>query len=376
MVQHNPCPSHETIFQQLHHVRKGASVCMALHSQSGFFGSNSEIRTQRWWRLHELLGEEASFTTKYDSGSPEAEFQWLNETVPLQEFGLRRNLFGFMTRHHPEPDRAALDLAKRTHKQLYDVFLPISDPDPPWLGLGDPKRFKAGSLPTMNACRHIMMMVFLMHLIPEDERRAGLRVLEVGGGYGNMARMALLAGAETVNVRRWTVFDMRQSGLVQEWFLRNTLHHGTRSRDVATSSANVTIRSTREIASSSGADISAFFESVVEPQVTLVDTSHFHSWAAAAFHMAPSAPVDGRLIAIGTHSWSELPWETFCQYFNAIAGRATYILYATQRHWPSTALVNRKLAMFRTMYDPLLEVPTEHGATLNVVFLLKGLSGA
>ena len=51
---------------------------------------------------------------------------------------------------------------------------------------------------------------------------------------------------------------------------------------MATSSANVTIRSTREIASSSGADISAFFESVVEPQVTLVDTSHFPSWAAAA----------------------------------------------------------------------------------------------
>ena len=50
MVQHDPCPSHETIFQQLHHVRKGASVCTALHSQSGFVGSNSKIRMQRWWR--------------------------------------------------------------------------------------------------------------------------------------------------------------------------------------------------------------------------------------------------------------------------------------------------------------------------------------
>ena len=218
----------------------------------------------------------------------------------------------------------------------------------------------------MNGCRHTMMLVLLLHAIPEAERRAGVHVLEVGGGYGNMARMALLAGAETVNVRGWTVFDMRQSTLVQEWFLRNTLHRpGTTN--------NVTIRSTREIGSQSGDAISDFFDSVQEPQVTLVDTSYFHSWASAAFLPASTSVshAQSNLIAIGTHSWSELPWDTFCQYFNAIAGRAQYILYATQQNWPSTALTRRKLAMFRRLYEVVQEVPFENGNTLNVVFRLK-----
>ena len=359
------CPSHEAIFQNLAHLRPGTSVCSALQSNgAGFVGSDAESRTRRWWRLHELLGGEATFTDSHAAGAPDAAFHWLNETVPLAHFGLRRDLFAFMTRHKTATDPAALHIARRTNSVIHDTLLPLSNPDPPWLGLGNMRGLKWE--PSMNGCRHTMMLVLLLHAIPEAERRAGMHVLEVGGGYGNMARMALLAGAETVNVRRWTVFDMRQSTLVQEWFLRNTLH-----RPGATN--NVTIRSTREIGSQSGDAISAFFDSVQEPQVTLVDTSYFHSWASAAFlPVSTSAShAHSNLIAIGTHSWSELPWETFCQYFNAIAGRAQYILYATQQNWPSTALTRRKLAMFRRLYEAIHEVPFENGNTLNVVFRLK-----
>jgi len=352
------CPSHDQVFQQLYHMKKATSVCAAMHKHSAYTGG-SESSVRHWWRFQELLGTDAQFEGAADVQT--ATFSWLNESIPLQSFALRRDLFAFMTRHQLAPDNKALGMAKELNPAIYHVLQPLSDPEPASLGLGDAQPRQ----PTLNACRHTLLLLLLLHHIPKAERQAGVHVLEVGGGYGNMARMALLAGAATVSVPRWTVFDMRQSTLVQEWMLRMTLPRSLHAR-------NVTVRSTREIGSADADAIERFFGSVAEPQVTLVDTNHFNSWASATLFAAPPAGPRTPLVAIGTHSWSELPWEAFCQYFNAIAGRAKYILYATQTAWPSRALVRRKLARFHALYDTLIEQPFG-GNSLNIVFRLKSL---
>ena len=105
-----------------------------------------------------------------------------------------------------------------------------------------------------------------------------------------------------------------------------------------------------------------FGQGVHAPQITLVEGTYLPAWA---FHF------DKADVAIGTHSWSELPWDLFLSYFNAIVPRVKYILYATQPDFPSTAIVNKKLELFKRHYDVVVEKKTENGRSHNYVFKLR-----
>lgn len=67
-----------------------------------------------------------------------------------------------------------------------------------------------------------------------------------------------------------------------------------------------------------------------------VDTRHFWS------HLAEldASRAGGWDVLIASHSWSELPLETFRMYLAALGGRYQYLLYCTQ---VSSALSNRPI---------------------------------
>jgi hypothetical protein len=106
--------------------------------------------------------------------------------------------------------------------------------------------------PTMNTCRHIKRWVLLLHQLKTDGHVAAiggwqrLKVAEIGGGNGNMARLvrqecplrchtlaAVSAAAyrlpaavqvgSTVGFGSWTIFDLPIMSQLQEWYLNATL---------------------------------------------------------------------------------------------------------------------------------------------------------
>ena len=339
--------------ESLFHVKPGLTMPQAFRQMAGgFTGRTEEERIAAWWYLQDIAGSSARFANGVSSGS-DVKMKWLNETVNMATFGDRVDLFGFMGRvqgKQQKPDDKALKHARSLDAAIAERLIAVAEPNPRMLGLhGLPV-----ATPSMNGCRHSMMLTLLLSTLPPAERR-GLTVVEVGGGYGNMARMVIEASGPDLSLDHWTIHDMPQSGLVQEYMLRMTA--GQRGVNIVSS------RQLPRGGLSTGKEMAAFFEAPPKtPQISLVATTVFNSWA---LHFAQAK------VAIGTHSWSELSFENFAKYYNALAGRVEYILYATQLGWPSPHLALQKIALFKRRYNVLRNVSTEGGKVMNFVFRLR-----
>ena len=121
-------------------------------------------------------------------------------------------------------DPAALALARGVDPALTARLLAVGDSAVGYI----PELLQAThppDAPTMNTCRHTKRLVLLLHQLEQDGAvaRAGgwgsLRVAEIGGGNGNMAR---LVGA-SVGFGSWTIFDFPIMSRLQRWYLNETL---------------------------------------------------------------------------------------------------------------------------------------------------------
>jgi hypothetical protein len=98
-------------------------------------------------------------------------------------------------------------------------------------------------------------------------------------------------------------------------------------------------------------------------KVELVDSERYEEWKRNGYGAAD--------LVIGSHSLSELDWNTFKEYFDNVVSKAPVFFYATQRTRPSPELVNRKLELIRQRFSEERHFATENGQVANVLFVQK-----
>lgn len=175
---------------------------------------------------------------------------------------------------------------------------------------------------TRNTLRHVLMLTLLMNRIGD---LSNCEVVEIGGGFGNFVRLI----GQYTGFRTWTILDLPFVSDLQAWYLGRTLPTFSVSRNN------------------------------VDAPIRCIDTEHKNEFALA---------FQGADVLIATHSWSELPYDKFLWYLHNILPRCRYLLYATQREWPSKELVDRKVELICKQMRPIADVGTEGGEVINVVF--------
>ena len=199
-------------------------------------------------------------------------------------------------------DRGALAQARQTNLVVAEKLISVGDSSVGYI----PSLLQAThppGHPTMNTCRHIKRLTLLLHQLEVDGvATAGasgsswnnVAIVEIGGGNGNMARLV----ARAVGFQSWTIFDMPVMTQLQEWYLKKTLKPDF-----------LVTRNPKGVAPGAGG-------------IQLVDTGHI--WQH--LHRAPAGGFTWDAL-VASHSWSELPMETFHMYFAALGDRVRYILY-------------------------------------------------
>ena len=223
-------------------------------------------------------------------------------------------------------------------------------------------------------CKHVYMLTLLLGEIQKSGGvlEGELDVLEIGGGYGNMCWMVSAA----FSFRSWTIFDMGYVQRFQEYFLRENerRHRDGKAQDKKVGNNTMVFRRFEKQHS-----VLLKNEEQGHPLVVFVDSELTHTW----FH-APNYIKEGQAedhprsyVLIATHSWSELPFETFCSYLSAVlvgTRRVEWLLYATQfMGGPNSTPVDheRKLSLLRNVFTVVSEVHTNHGLVGTFVFRRK-----
>lgn len=237
-------------------------------------------------------------------------------------------------------DPNALALARGVDSELAEALIATGDSPvgyiPELLAATHPPE-----QPTMNTCRHIKRLTLLLHQLRADgvvgpargktPGRAwqSLRIAEIGGGNGNMAR--LVGATPSLGFASWTIFDFPVMTRLQRWYLEQTLDSD--GYDVV-----------------QNLDLQTAAEREGRGLVRLVDTHNFWNHLSeldAAEESASAGDVKAGEwdVLIASHSWSELPLDTFRMYLAALGGRYRYLLYCTQVEWPSEEEVKQKLKL-------------------------------
>jgi hypothetical protein len=208
------------------------------------------------------------------------EAQEVSKTVDYSalfpEFHDHPELFHFIMspRHQESPDGGSLALAYQLNPEVYEYLFDVG---PSMLGNGSTMLDGAES-------RHILMLTYLITFIGKEWGN----VVEIGGGYGNFAR--LVDGF--VAYDKWTIIDLDYISDLQKWFHQTLIPDAT----------NIIYRHSND-------EIDG-----LEP--TLV---------------------------IGTHSLSEFSLDDFIRYYNEVIQYSTWFFYVSQAALPSKELLTNKL---------------------------------
>ena len=198
-------------------------------------------------------------------------------------------------------------------------------------------------------CRHVMMLTSLLSVLMSDGVLIkNMNVFEIGGGYGNMARIM----AKSFLFLHWTIFDMSHCTQIQQWFLHKSL--GDSVYVHSTVGYGHTLPSNNPFLHNSSIQLST-----IKPTIHLVDSRNMFSYGLQNREKLT--------VVIATHSWSELPWEEFVSYWYLVK-RAQYILYSTQMSFPSSIICSTKIDTIKTCFDVAFLYKTEGGNVWNYVF--------
>lgn len=230
------------------------------------------------------------------------------------------NIFQFIVNNDPNPDGEALTIAYRTNLPLFVKLLTIPKP---CLGF-------ASDMNLYTQCdnldsRHIMMLTFLVDLLKKTGNMDGIKnVVEIGGGFGNMAR--LMTASREIPFDSWTIIDLPHVSKLQDWYLETTLTPEDRKK------------------------------------ITLVDTDKYNEWI--------SKPQKVDLI-IGTHSLSEVSIEVFRNYYESIVKHTRFLFYCYHKELPHPFLIHDKKTIIDADFDPIFAMTSEKGKVVNVVYKHK-----
>jgi hypothetical protein len=206
------------------------------------------------------------------------------------------------------PDHEALGIAVMHDPKF--VLDCLSKPKP-MLGYGNPADFCAVD---MIDSRHIMMIAMLKKWLPDA---TDLRIVEIGGGFGNWARLC----EGQIDYRAWTIIDMPFVSRLQDWYLRSLL------QDFG--------------------------------KIALIDTERYPAWK----HQCERFD-----LAIAAHSMSEFAFPDFYDYFENIVMKSKYFFYATHLSYPAPTMVREKLATIERHFRCLVTVKSEQDTVGNYLY--------
>lgn len=204
-------------------------------------------------------------------------------------------LFHFCTARDFGQDREALAAAHSLAPQWLERLLAVGD---------SPIGYRPGTIPA-GACsvfhtRHAAQLAFLLHHVAPHRDPATLRIGEIGGGFGNFARL----WGSAIGIHAWTILDLPFMTRLQQWYLHKTLPH------------------VPQVAGSAAAGL------------RWVDTEHRNEFVDEG----PEFDV-----LISTHAWSELPRDEWLWYLHALLPRTRHLLYAASNATPDPVESNWRL---------------------------------
>ena len=201
------------------------------------------------------------------------------------------------------PDSDALKIAVEQDANLFLQYLKVEKPRWGYKSLAYHPLDKVD-------CRHIMMStVIFKHL------KSVRTVVEIGGGFGNWARLNLQVHP---GIQDWTIIDLDFVVDLQQWYIGKSL-----SSDLC---------------------------------------------QKVKFIKAESLlPIFGADLVIGAHSLSEVSLDYFKNYLKII-DKSQYFFYARHRDYPSTELSKIKFDMLVSKYKIVENVKTENGEVDNILF--------
>jgi hypothetical protein len=240
----------------------------------------------------------------------ERKFQETDPEITFRTFREKSDVYHFVTAVGAQmdgPDLEALGIAVSTNPKLCVDYMGRKKS---FLGYASPAHYRPWDVVDS---RHIMMSTIVFSALG----RAVGDIVEIGGGFGNWARL----NETVVNYRKWTIIDMCFVIGLQRWYLAQDLR---------------------------------------EPdKVEFVDLEAYPRWR--------EHQVEHDLV-IGAHSLSEFAWTTFVDYFENVLVKSKHLFYATHLRLPSKELVEMKLQKIQTRFDRVKTVPSEGGAVANILY--------
>lgn len=205
-------------------------------------------------------------------------------------------------------DHEALKIALDTNVELALKYLRLKKPNFGYEGM------EYHPLDMID-CRHIMMSTVLFDHLPNANR-----VIEIGGGFGNWARLNI----KIHGIRTWSIIDLDFVLNLQRWYLEKTL-------------------SPEEFYKVYFTDIDE-----IKEIISLWD--------------------DTADVAICSHSLSEVSLEYFMGYLPLLKN-IPYIFYARHQHYPNPDLSKQKLDILLEHFNITKNITHENGLVDN--FILK-----
>lgn len=211
------------------------------------------------------------------------------------------------------PDYEALAKAFLYNPYLATEFLAVGKPT---VGYKDVDTFFT---PDALDCRHIMSLTHLFSHVTDRH----LNIVEIGGGFGNWARLALML-PERIDCDSWTIIDIPAMTKLQKWYL-------------------------------SGVCWRAY------DKLHFVTTDEYKNGLVLDRCSHPE-------VVIGAHSLSELPMEVFEDYFNNVVVNSRYFYYSTHNSLPHATLVTAKLMKIQEVFTCVKSTTSEGGNVLNALY--------
>lgn len=156
--------------------------------------------------------------------------------------------------------------------------------------------------------RHIMMStVIFSHL-----EGVSKNIVEIGGGFGNWARINL----SLLDIDKWSIIDLPFVHDLQKWYLSNSLND------------------------------------VYYQKIQFLE-------ADKDYQLSPD-------LIIAAHSLSEISWEKFIGY-GKLLDQTKYLFYAYHRDYPNRDLASLKMAYLSQKFNVVDEVLSENGMVRNIL---------
>jgi putative sugar O-methyltransferase len=233
-------------------------------------------------------------------------------------------LFHFCTSRDFSSDVEALAAARQRSPQWLDRLLAVGD---------SPVGYRPGTLLdgqcTLFHTRHCAWLTLLLHHLAPHHDPARLRIVEIGGGFGNFARL----WGHAVGIHEWTIVDMPFMTGLQQWYLRKTLPQVAQHGDPGVTAG---------------------------PRLRWIDTEHKNEF------VDENPPID---VLVSTHAWSELPRDEWLWYLHNLLPRARCLLYAASNETPNPTEANWRLQRLAQVLRPIDLWKTHDDSTVVALYV-------